>query len=86
MSLDTWFVHYKTNNDMKETTKRKYLRPEVMIIGILDECQLLAGSNPANLGLDHTDAQICDIDSEENWEKICECEGDYCYYKKGYEP
>lgn len=34
---------------MKEITKRKYIRPEVTVIGLSDECPLLAGSDPSTI-------------------------------------
>lgn len=73
---------------MKEITKRKYIRPEVTVIGLSDECLLLAGSDPATINPPKKqEHETCNIDDYgDDWPKICECDGDECWYKKGQEP
>lgn len=86
--FDSWYKHYKIKNDMKVITKRKYIRPEVTVIGLSDECPLLAGSDPATINPPKKqEHETCNIDDYgDDWPKICECDGDECWYKKGQEP
>lgn len=72
---------------MKEITKRKYIRPEVTVIGLSDECPLLAGSGSVTINPPKKqEHETCNIDDYENWQDICECDGDECWYKEGQKP